>query len=152
MQSSKQSPNSKLNVLMDLKGQSNEIFDPHFFSSFEPVWATDQWVKIFLFWFRFCRDIYIFPEFQFSSLENFSSLYNLDPFFCCLYRDCHEKCCLQQVHDKLTSNSNQKWLKISNLEWPQPNDNIMTNSLQTHTKTQINLLKICPQVLLAKYS
>ena len=30
-----------------LKGQSNEIFDPQFFSSFEPAWATDQWVKIF---------------------------------------------------------------------------------------------------------
>ena len=29
-----------------LKGQSNEIFDPQFFSSFEPTWATDQWVKI----------------------------------------------------------------------------------------------------------
>ena len=28
-----------------LKGQSNEIFDPQFFSSFEPAWATDQWVK-----------------------------------------------------------------------------------------------------------
>ena len=32
-----------------LKGQSNEIFDPQFFSSFEPTWATDQWVKIFCF-------------------------------------------------------------------------------------------------------
>ena len=30
-----------------LKEQSNEIFDPQFFSSFELVWATDQWVKIF---------------------------------------------------------------------------------------------------------
>ena len=29
-----------------LKGQSNEIFDPQFFASFEPAWATDQWVKI----------------------------------------------------------------------------------------------------------
>ena len=28
-------------------GQSNEIFDPHFFSSFEPAWATDQWVNTF---------------------------------------------------------------------------------------------------------
>ena len=27
-------------------GPSKEIFDPHFFSSFEPAWATDQWVKI----------------------------------------------------------------------------------------------------------
>ena len=27
------------------KGQSNEIFDPQYFSSFEPAWATDQWVK-----------------------------------------------------------------------------------------------------------
>ena len=30
-----------------LKGQSNEIFDPVFFSPFEPAWSTDQWVKIF---------------------------------------------------------------------------------------------------------
>ena len=30
-----------------LKGQSNEIFDVQFFSLFEPVWVTDQWVKIF---------------------------------------------------------------------------------------------------------
>ena len=27
-----------------LKGQSNEIFDPQFFSSFKLVWATYQWV------------------------------------------------------------------------------------------------------------
>ena len=33
----------------ELKGQSNEIFDTQFFSSFEPAWATDQWVKIVLF-------------------------------------------------------------------------------------------------------
>ena len=30
-----------------LKGQSKEIFDLQFFSSFEPALATDQWVKIF---------------------------------------------------------------------------------------------------------
>ena len=30
-----------------LKGQSNEIFDLLFFSSFQPAWGTDQWVKIF---------------------------------------------------------------------------------------------------------
>ena len=30
-----------------LKGQSNEIFDLNFFSSFEPACATDQWVKTF---------------------------------------------------------------------------------------------------------
>ena len=29
-----------------LKGQFNKIFVPHF-CSFEPAWATDQWVKIF---------------------------------------------------------------------------------------------------------
>ena len=29
-----------------LKGQSNEIYDLQLFSSFEPAWATDQWVKI----------------------------------------------------------------------------------------------------------
>ena len=39
------SANLKLVVL--LKGQSNEIFDPQFFSSFKLVWATDQGVKIF---------------------------------------------------------------------------------------------------------
>ena len=32
---------------MLLKGQSNKIFDLRFFSSLEPVWATDQKVKIF---------------------------------------------------------------------------------------------------------
>ena len=32
---------------LDLKDQSNEIFDLQFFSSFEPALATDQWVKIF---------------------------------------------------------------------------------------------------------
>ena len=32
-------------LLFILKGQSNEIFDPQYFSSFEPAWATDQWVK-----------------------------------------------------------------------------------------------------------
>ena len=31
-----------------LKGQSNEISDLQFFSSFEPAWANDQWVKIFI--------------------------------------------------------------------------------------------------------
>ena len=30
-----------------LKGQSNEIIDLQFFSSFELAWTTDQWVKIF---------------------------------------------------------------------------------------------------------
>ena len=30
-----------------LLGQSSEIFDPPFFSSFEPAWTTDYWVKIF---------------------------------------------------------------------------------------------------------
>ena len=33
-------------ILFKLKKQSNEIFDLKFFSSFEPAWATDQWVKI----------------------------------------------------------------------------------------------------------
>ena len=32
---------------MSVKRQSNEIFDPHLFSSFEPAGATDQWVQIF---------------------------------------------------------------------------------------------------------
>ena len=39
---------SFLSVIVSLKGQSNEIFDLRFFSSVEPVWATDQQVKIFL--------------------------------------------------------------------------------------------------------
>ena len=40
--------NKKIMVLKKfLKGQSKEIFDLHFFSSFEPVWVTDQWVGIF---------------------------------------------------------------------------------------------------------
>ena len=34
-----------------LKGQSNEIFDLQFLSSFEPAWATDPWVKICIFHF-----------------------------------------------------------------------------------------------------
>ena len=33
--------------LIALKGQSNKIFNLRFFSSLEPVWATDQQVKIF---------------------------------------------------------------------------------------------------------
>ena len=33
--------------LLFLKGQSNEIFDLQFFSTFEPAWITDQWLKIF---------------------------------------------------------------------------------------------------------
>ena len=36
------------NTGISLKGQSNDIFDLQFFSSFEPALATDQWVKIFL--------------------------------------------------------------------------------------------------------
>ena len=31
-----------------LKGQSNEIFELQFVSSFKPAWASDQWVKLFL--------------------------------------------------------------------------------------------------------
>ena len=31
-----------------LKGQSNEIFDPQFFSSFGPIWAPDKQAKTFL--------------------------------------------------------------------------------------------------------
>ena len=44
-----------------LKGQSNEIFDPQFFSTFEPVWATDQLVKIFFFVFGLVfAEIFVF--------------------------------------------------------------------------------------------
>ena len=45
-----------------LKGQSNEIFDTQFFSSFQPAWATYQWVKIIS--FSFSRDIRIFSKFR----------------------------------------------------------------------------------------
>ena len=34
-------------IFVTVMGQSNKIFDLHFFSSFEPAWVTDQWVKIF---------------------------------------------------------------------------------------------------------
>ena len=34
-------------VLFTVKGQSNEIFDSNFVSSFDPAWVTDQCVKIF---------------------------------------------------------------------------------------------------------
>ena len=37
-----------------LKGQSNKIFDPQFFS-FEPAWATDHWVKIVSFSPRYSK-------------------------------------------------------------------------------------------------
>ena len=33
-------------LILSLKGQSNKIFDPQFFSPFVPAWATDQWVKM----------------------------------------------------------------------------------------------------------
>ena len=42
-----------INKYSYIKGQSNEIFDPQFFSSFQPVWATDQWVKTVSFLFSF---------------------------------------------------------------------------------------------------
>jgi hypothetical protein len=29
-------------------GQCHEIFDPRFFSSINPTWAPDSWVKAFL--------------------------------------------------------------------------------------------------------
>ena len=41
-------PPWKTKKISRLKRQSNEIFDLHFVSSFEPAWATDQWVKICL--------------------------------------------------------------------------------------------------------
>ena len=45
-----------------LKGQSNEIFDPQFLSSFEPAWAFDQWVKIFSFLVSFSPRYSSFSE------------------------------------------------------------------------------------------
>ena len=43
-----QRPDKHLNIyfIRILKGQSNEIFYPQYFPSFEPACATDQWVKI----------------------------------------------------------------------------------------------------------
>ena len=34
-----------LRKLHSFQGQSNEIFDPHLFTPFEPAWATDQRVS-----------------------------------------------------------------------------------------------------------
>ena len=45
-----------------LKGQSNEIFDLQFFSSFQPACATDQWVKIFLILVKFSPSYLHFYE------------------------------------------------------------------------------------------
>ena len=59
---------SKLNLTnvnqakLNLKGQSNEIFDLQFFSSFEPAWATDQGVKIFLILVKFSLSFLNFYE------------------------------------------------------------------------------------------
>ena len=53
-----------------LKGQSNEIFDPQFFSLSEPAWATDQWVKYFRILFRFPK---IFKCFR-SSAQYYTAL------------------------------------------------------------------------------
>ena len=53
---------SKIHRRFPLKGQSNEIFDLQFFSSFEPAWATDQWVKIFLILIKFSLSYSSFYE------------------------------------------------------------------------------------------
>ena len=50
-----------------LKGQSNEIFDSQFFSSLEPAWATDQWVKIFL------NLVSFLPRYSYFSIEKTDS-------------------------------------------------------------------------------
>ena len=47
-----------------LKGQSKAIFDPPFFSSFEPAWATDVWVKIVSFLVSFS------PRYSKFSIKN----------------------------------------------------------------------------------
>ena len=67
-----------------------------------------------------------------------------------LSRDCHEKCHLQQVHDKLTPNSWQNWLKISNLRWPQSHPNLTPTSPQSHPNLIPNsnlMTKNSPSVL-----
>ena len=46
-----------------LKGQSNEILYPQFFSSFEQACATDQWVKMFSFLVSFS------PRYSYFNVE-----------------------------------------------------------------------------------
>ena len=48
--------------MVSLKGQSNEIFDLQFFSSFEPAWAKDLWVKIFSILVKFSLSYSNFSE------------------------------------------------------------------------------------------
>ena len=50
-----------------LQGQSNEIFDLQFFSSFEPVWATDQCVKIFSILVQISRS---YSKFRFEKIDS----------------------------------------------------------------------------------
>ena len=50
-----------------LKGQSNEILYPQFFSSFEQACATDQWVKMFSFLVSFS------PRYSYFSVEKTDS-------------------------------------------------------------------------------
>ena len=49
-------------LILSLKGQSNEIFDPQFFSPFVPAWTNG--LKWFRFWFCFHWDIHIFTKFR----------------------------------------------------------------------------------------
>ena len=37
----------RLGLTQTLKGQSNEILDPQFISSFKPIWAPDKQAKVF---------------------------------------------------------------------------------------------------------
>ena len=48
-------------------GIYNEIFDLQFFSSLEPVWATDQWVKIFSILVQILRS---YSKFRFEKLTS----------------------------------------------------------------------------------
>ena len=49
---------------LEFKGTVQRDFRPPVFSSFQPAWDTDQWVKIVLFWFCFWLDIQIYSKFR----------------------------------------------------------------------------------------
>ena len=50
-----------------LKGQSNEIVALQFFSTFEPVWGTGQWVKMFSNLVQFSRS---YSKFRFKKTDS----------------------------------------------------------------------------------
>ena len=50
-------------IKFTLKGQSNEILEPHFFHNSNQLGPLTNELKYFRFWFRFRRDIHIFKNF-----------------------------------------------------------------------------------------